>query len=758
MAPSYPGRVLVVGACVAAVLCLTGPPAAAKGKFSPEQAQIIGEYSSEIAKIPRELYGDSAKLQAFIRNDPELSQLEPNKGFQSAIAILAGIRRGRPQGGGAARPDAEAATAAQEEYFRLLSNRVSDQVWVFVEVGRRAFERKDYLQAFRDYEKALMIDAANSEALLGYGHSANELGDHALAVRAAREMLKNDPGSKDALGLYHFANDRAPVMRLPSAVFTADRGAAPVSGAHLPVSPPPGPAAPAAGGAGSEAGVNERSAQLTRDARAALRLKDFPAAHELASRALGLNSRNAQALNFRAIALNRMSRFAEAASDAGAALALAPGNSAALQTRSWAFAKQGLYREALRDAEETLVRDSANAFAYQNKALALAGLRDRAGALEALRQSAARDERFKDRYERALQLPQDTDLTLLFGEENVWVETSPPTPRRRRFFRLATLTASGGMLIALGLLHIFSAGLREKVRVTVRRVLRFVPMADPFKNPSATSDSPFWTQYLLVKEIALGGMGVVYEARDRALERRVAVKKMRDEIRIDPQERRRFINEARMVARLHHPNIVDIYAISEEADDVYLVFEYVEGRTLQDQIKSEGPLDPAAARGVLRAAAEAVEHAHAHHIVHRDLKPSNIMITPDGRVKVMDFGVARQAKDALTKMSVTATVAGTPPYMAPEQEQGSVGPESDVYALAVCLYEMLTGCLPFAGTGATMALHKINGRHVPITERKASLPQEINPVMAKALAPDPARRYRTPTEFVAAVDAVLGAR
>jgi serine/threonine protein kinase len=250
-------------------------------------------------------------------------------------------------------------------------------------------------------------------------------------------------------------------------------------------------------------------------------------------------------------------------------------------------------------------------------------------------------------------------------------------------------------------------------------------------------------------------MGIVYEAQDRSLERRVAVKKMRDEIRVDPHERRRFVNEAKLVAQLRHPNIVDIYAIVEEGQEVYLVFEFVSGRTLGDQLKSEGPMSLDAARNVLHAASEAVEHAHAAQIVHRDLKPSNIMITDDGRVKVMDFGVARQAKDAITKMSMTNTVVGTPPYMAPEQEQGTVRRESDVFALGVCLYEMLTGHLPFTGGGAAMLLNKLNGKHIPPSQRNPELPAGLDEVLAKALIPDPDKRYHTPSEFVAALDAVI---
>jgi serine/threonine protein kinase len=321
----------------------------------------------------------------------------------------------------------------------------------------------------------------------------------------------------------------------------------------------------------------------------------------------------------------------------------------------------------------------------------------------------------------------------------------------------------GGILIALAVLHVVSASWREKVNMTIRRVLAPSDAVGSDESAVATPlpSSPgaaFWLQYELVKEIGLGGMGVVYEAIDRSLERRVAVKKMRDEIRADPHERRRFVNEAKLVASLRHANIVDIYAIVEEGQEVYLVFEFVTGRTLNDLIKADGPMSLEAARGVLTAVSDAVEHAHAAQIVHRDLKPSNIMITEDGRVKVMDFGVARQAKDAITKMSMTNTVVGTPPYMAPEQEQGTVRRESDVFALGVCLYEMLTGQLPFSGGGAAMLLNKLNGKHIPPSQRNPALPASLDEVIAKALVPDPDKRYSNPTQLIAALDAVIAAK
>ncbi|MEK7382624.1 MAG: protein kinase, partial [Elusimicrobiota bacterium] len=348
----------------------------------------------------------------------------------------------------------------------------------------------------------------------------------------------------------------------------------------------------------------ERSALFTKEAANALRVRDYAAAYTQSSRAIGLNAQNAQALNYRAMALTQMNRHQEAVRDAGAALALAPGNATILQTRSRAFSHEGKYQEGLKDADETLLRDAANAFAYESKAFALAGLHDNAGAIEALRAAARIDPRFAPRRERALRLPREGDLILLFDDHASAASAAAPVPspgsRLRRFLRLAALSAVGGLIIALAVLHVVSASWREKASMTLRRVLGSSASGGPEAGAPASAMGAFWTQYELVKEIGLGGMGVVYEALDRSLDRRVAVKKMRDEIRLDPQDRRRFVREAKMVAQLHHPNIVDIYGIVEDGPEIYLVFEFVEGRTLQDALKSSGPMDLGQAKRVLK--------------------------------------------------------------------------------------------------------------------------------------------------------------
>ncbi|MDD5628704.1 MAG: protein kinase, partial [Elusimicrobia bacterium] len=500
----------------------------------------------------------------------------------------------------------------------------------------------------------------------------------------------------------------------------------------------------------------QQSAALTQQAAAAMAVRDFSKAEEVLTQAIALNGRNAEAYNARAIAGNKLAKYSDAIRDASFALGLAPGSAAALQTRSWAFAQSGRYQEALADANYSLERDPSNAYAYYNRAFALAGLQERDGAVESLRKAAQLDRRFQQTYQQAVEAPKESDLVFLFadvGAKKAAPEQAPaqaPLGRQKRFANLMLVSVLGGVLVAFGLLHICSARWRQTVSATLRGLTGAAPAE------GMAGEDGFWSGYTVTREIGSGGMGVVYEATDSALARRVAIKKMRDEIRSNGEERRRFLTEARTVAALHHPNIVDIYSIVEDSGDIYLVFEFVDGRTVDQFLCEKGPLALADVQRIMKDACAAVSYAHAQGVIHRDLKPSNIMLAGDGRVKVMDFGVARQAQEALSKVAQTNTIVGTPPYMAPEQEQGTVRRESDVFALGVCCYEMLSGRLPFAGQGAGMLLNKVNGKHIPLSEVAPSLPAGIDEVMARALAPDPEQRYRSPEEFSAALQGLQG--
>ncbi|MFA6317985.1 MAG: protein kinase, partial [Elusimicrobiota bacterium] len=648
-----------------------------------------------------------------------------------------------------------------------------DNPAAWAENGYLECSLKNYRSCLSNLGRAIDLGMRDPKAYATYGSAAHNLGDYKLAMKAAASALKLDPEHEGAHAVYKLSEGRVSTVELPSSLTSGAFEGAP-AGAASAVEAGPAAAAVPSVAPGREAGPTpapvdmprrmtpvevERSAVFTRQAAASLAVRDYVQAHEAASRAIQINLHNAQAWNYRAIANNKMDRYKDAVYDASFALNLAPGNAAALQSRSWALNKSGQFQEGLADANATLEREPGNAFAYQNRAFALAGLGDRAGMLESLRASAEIDQRFKARYDEALQIPVGSDILYLFDEDSSAGRAGPPPSperRRKRFLTLSAAVLSGGLLMALGLLHIVSASWREKVRVTVRRVLGVPTPASVDSGSGAAASGPmtgFWGQYRLIREVGLGGMGVVYEAVDTALDRRVAIKKMRDEIRLDRRERERFLQEARTVASLKHPNIVEIYSIVEDGGEVYLVFEFAEGQTLSAVLEESGTLPLATAVRVLKDAVAAVDCAHRHRIVHRDIKPSNIMVTESGSAKVMDFGVARQAKEAATKV-MTNTVVGTPPYMAPEAEQGAAGPQSDVYGLGVVFYEMLSGELPFAGRGAGMLLNKLNGKFTPISQAVSGLPPGMDEVIGKVLSPDPAKRYRTPMEFLSAVQAL----
>jgi tRNA A-37 threonylcarbamoyl transferase component Bud32 len=235
--------------------------------------------------------------------------------------------------------------------------------------------------------------------------------------------------------------------------------------------------------------------------------------------------------------------------------------------------------------------------------------------------------------------------------------------------------------------------------------------------------------HLEVKElIGQGGMGAVYLARQKALDRPVALKLIRPR-EADPTFAERFAREARALARLSHPNVVTVYESGEAGGLPYLVMEYVDGVTLRNAMR-EQKLTPAGALAVVPQLCDALEYAHAQGVVHRDVKPENILLTRDGRVKIADFGLAKVADPAGVSLTGTQQAMGTPHYMAPEQweKPGEVDHRADIYALGVVLYELLTGELPL-------------GRFDPPSQ-KVRLDVRVDEVVLRALAKEPGRRYQ----------------
>ncbi|MFE0025914.1 Stk1 family PASTA domain-containing Ser/Thr kinase [Amycolatopsis sp. NPDC059021] len=260
-------------------------------------------------------------------------------------------------------------------------------------------------------------------------------------------------------------------------------------------------------------------------------------------------------------------------------------------------------------------------------------------------------------------------------------------------------------------------------------------------------------RYELGDTLGYGGMSEVHHGHDVRLGREVAIKILRADLARDPQFLERFRREAQNAAALNHPAIVAVYDTGEANTEFgplpYIVMEYVEGRTLRDIVKTEGPLSQKRAMEVMADVCAALDFSHRHGIVHRDVKPANVMITKNGAVKVMDFGIARAMHDGQSAMTQTAAVIGTAQYLSPEQARGeSVDARSDVYAAGCVLYELVTGEPPFTGDSpvAVAYQHVREDPSAPSTVNPAVSP-ELDAVVLKALAKGPANRYQSAAEM-----------
>ena len=252
----------------------------------------------------------------------------------------------------------------------------------------------------------------------------------------------------------------------------------------------------------------------------------------------------------------------------------------------------------------------------------------------------------------------------------------------------------------------------------------------------------------ILKELGKGGMGVVYKAHQLSLGRAVAMKVLPRHLTNDASFIKRFHNEARAIAKLNHPNIVQIYDIGHEDDIHYYTMEFIEGPTLDDVIYKEGFLSPERTLAILGQASKALRYAHSQGIVHRDIKPSNIMIAKLGRIKLTDFGLALQQRT--TRLTVEGGIVGTPEYMSPEQASGRTATaQSDIYSLGVVAYELLTGKVPFEGDSPLIILNKIQSTepHWP-RSIDPNIPADLENIVRKMMARSPSDRYASCQEII----------
>ncbi|NEK60155.1 Stk1 family PASTA domain-containing Ser/Thr kinase [Geodermatophilus sabuli] len=250
-----------------------------------------------------------------------------------------------------------------------------------------------------------------------------------------------------------------------------------------------------------------------------------------------------------------------------------------------------------------------------------------------------------------------------------------------------------------------------------------------------------------------GGMAEVHRGRDLRLGREVAVKVLRQDLARDPSFQVRFRREAQAAASLNHPAIVAVYDTGEDRTTSgatpYIVMEYVEGQTLRDVLRTEGVLPPQRAMSLAADICGALDFSHRNGIVHRDVKPGNVMLTPEGSVKVMDFGIARAVSDSAATMTSTAAVIGTAQYLSPEQARGEgVDARSDVYSLGCMLYELVTGAPPFTGDSpvAVAYQHVREDPRLPSSINPA-IPPDLDAILLKAMSKNPANRYQSAADM-----------
>ncbi len=286
----------------------------------------------------------------------------------------------------------------------------------------------------------------------------------------------------------------------------------------------------------------------------------------------------------------------------------------------------------------------------------------------------------------------------------------------------------------------------ERPGAVDRMAADFAPVAARLRNTAASLAGKSVGPYEVHEEIGGGAMGVVYRALDTRLGRTVALKFLRPHLGTDDSASERFRLEARTVGGLEHPNICTLHEIGEaEPGQLYLAMPFYDGETLQRRI-ARGPLPPGVAVSIAIQIARGLAKAHARGIIHRDIKPSNVLITGDGVVKILDFGIAKLAGVALTGPS---TVLGTLGYMSPEQGEGEpLDHRTDLWSLGVVLYEMLAGRRPFpGGSPSAVAEAILNGNPAPVSALRPEIPAGLDRILSTALGKTPDARYKSAQAF-----------
>jgi tetratricopeptide (TPR) repeat protein/tRNA A-37 threonylcarbamoyl transferase component Bud32 len=628
-----------------------------------------------------------------------------------------------------------------------------DNAGVQVSVAVSYNADKNYKMAEKSATTAINIDSRNPDAYKARALARASLEDRKGAIEDIQKAMEIDPQDESAKVLSALLASRkaVPTLKSISSVEEIKRALGAVDEA---------PDAVAAGPAGDMGAVEAgkpaepdyaKSKAYLQTAAAKNRLGDYESAAHYAGLAIEKDAGNISAYLERANAYNFLGRYDDAVRDASQVIDKDPANLQAFNMRAWALNRKGQARDAETDASRAIGLNPNFADAWFNRALAYEKQGDYKHMLEDFKQAASLSGSYSSRYQDAVaqygqQVPGFAALPAGANRAIAAAEGTGAQHRRNplsRFLVTLFFTLTGGALVAMGLIHIMTS--KRDGEATAR-----------ITHPDVLSPSIFYEgvatgKYKIERKLGQGAMGVVYEATDQSLGRKVAIKKMSDEIKVNEREKQRFLDEARTVALLHHPGIVEIHTIFEEDDNIYLVFEHVDGETVDRVLDREARIPFERARELFGEVAGALSYAHSKSVVHRDLKLSNMMLSSEGGVKVMDFGLARHAMESAARFS-NKEVVGSPAYMAPEQELGVSSVESDIYSLGVCLYECLSGVLPFQGPDFHQ--QKMRLAYQQPSEMVAGLPKGVDAVVAKCLATEPGERFHSADEFRRALNAV----
>ncbi|PJA15512.1 MAG: hypothetical protein CO113_11480 [Elusimicrobia bacterium CG_4_9_14_3_um_filter_62_55] len=484
---------------------------------------------------------------------------------------------------------------------------------------------------------------------------------------------------------------------------------------------------------------------------------DYAGALAAAERAIARNPRDPTGYLFKSQALNKLRRFDEAEIAAKRALELDPENEKAYKSLIWAQLHNGKPDEALSNAGRLIRIQPDNAEAFLLRAFANELLGNREAMLRDLERAAALDPKYRGHLAKARRGKRLFDPSAEDSEQLLEAIAYEEAPKRRSSW---PLVAIGLAIMIAGAAGPALSWLQGRQRSTVGVGTRTSTLEFERRTARDAAEPELLAgKYRLDQLIGRGGMGKVWKAFDTTLDRPVAVKEM---VALDDEDERKALyqlyqKEARTLAALRHPGIVDIYEVVEHQDSIFLIFEWVDGKTVHQILAEEHKLPLHRVVAILEPVCQALSFAHEQGVVHRDLKPANIMVTRDGVVKLMDFGIARAGGDPVFAETAegrgdplsanrTQTVAGTPAYRGPEAVRGIVTPAFDIYSLGASFYEMLTGRLPFGPSGQE-SVHATP--FVAASKLAPGLSRSVDALIAFCLSGDYTKRFRDARSLLA---------